>query len=111
MKLKRKADSVSTSSDSDSSSPPLPRLQFPSSSTTESTCSPPKKIKIIIRPKEEEVKELPSFQEQGRVQQPNFSKVDWTGPCQGNSTRDMGLGCCRMGSLEEISPRSMTFCQ
>ncbi|EGZ75048.1 hypothetical protein NEUTE2DRAFT_104345 [Neurospora tetrasperma FGSC 2509] len=105
MKLKRKADSVSTSSDSDSSSPPLPRLQFPSS-TTESTSSPPKKIKIIIRPKEE-VKELP-FQEQGRVQ-PNFSKVDWTGPCQGG-TRDMGLGCCRMG-LEEISPRSMTFCQ
>ncbi|KAK1773437.1 hypothetical protein QBC45DRAFT_81154 [Copromyces sp. CBS 386.78] len=114
MELKRKADSVSTSSDSSSPTnspqPSLPSLQLPCTSTgLDSTASPPKKIKIIIKPRVE-VEESPIL---GHGVQPNFANVDWVGP--GGTGAGVGgamgvVGCGGRPGLEEVSPKSMTFC-
>ena len=121
MELKRKADSVSTSSDSSSSSsspsltnsPQPSLLPSPTSTGLDSTASPPKKIKIIIKQSKPKM-EMPMVDESpicGMGPPPIFSQVEWVESGTGTgASGTMGGGGCRSG-LEEVSPRSMTFCR
>lgn len=102
MELKRKADSVSSDSSSSPISTPSPQPPYGAGSADSSP--QPKKIKLVIRkPKVDVVQMVEESLILGHGVQPNFAKVDWVAPGGG----------CRPGKgqgLEEISPRSMTFC-